>query len=198
VDEDLHALALHEAAQGAAHDVEHALGLRLDGAGDDLRRELERQLDGALLDAVGDAGALGLERGDGGVQRLHGGGELGARLLVCGGRALGAAEGDALRARLLADLVGLGARALDDGEEVRDGGDGGGGLELVENEGLGHQSIWSSSPLPRLMTISPDSSSLRMDATMRPCASSTTLRFCAGWNSISSRSISAPRSDMLP
>ena len=61
VDEHLHALALHEAAQRAAHDVEHRLRTGLHGAGDDLARELERELDGAGLDAVGELGALGVQ-----------------------------------------------------------------------------------------------------------------------------------------
>src|SRR4051812_23186480 len=199
VDEELHALAFHEAAQGAAHDVEHGLGPRFDGAGDDLARELERELDGAGLDAVGEIGPLRRQRGDRGMDSLDGRGELGDGLLAADLGPLGPAEGEALGARLLADGVGLRAGGLDDGEEVADGGRGGGGLELIEDERLGgHQSIWSSSPPPpRAMTISPDSSRRRITPTMRPCASSTTLRFWAGWNSISSRSISAPRSDMF-
>jgi hypothetical protein len=47
------------------------------------------------------------------------------------------------------------------------------------------------------MTIPPASSRRRTTATTRPCASSTTTRFCAGMYSISSASISPPRSDML-
>ena len=47
VHEDVDALALHEAAQGAADDVEDALGLRVDRAGHDLLGQLERKLDRA-------------------------------------------------------------------------------------------------------------------------------------------------------
>ena len=48
------------------------------------------------------------------------------------------------------------------------------------------------------MTIAPASSRRRTTPTMRLCASSTTRLRCGGWKSISSRSSSAPRSDMLP
>src|SRR3954464_414546 len=47
------------------------------------------------------------------------------------------------------------------------------------------------------MMIAPASSSRRTTPTMRLCASSTTRLRCGGWKSISSRSSSAPRSDML-
>src|SRR6478609_5580055 len=55
----------------------------------------------------------------------------------------------------------------------------------------------SSASPPREITSSPESSSLRTTPTILVCASSTTRRRCGGMYSISSRSISAPRCDML-
>ena len=73
----------------------------------------------------------------------------------------------------------------------------GGSSGSKSNSATAHQTSASSPPAPREMTIAPASSRRRTTPTMRPCASSTTRLRCGGWNSISSRSISAPRSDML-
>jgi hypothetical protein len=94
-DEDGHALALDEAAQGTAHDGDDALGLDGDRALERLLGDLQRELDGGGLGLLGQLVAQARELGGGGLQRERGGLDDRARV--------GGALGVALGVRLGAD-----------------------------------------------------------------------------------------------
>ncbi len=105
VDEDEHAVALDQAAQRAAHDVDHAFGLRRERPGDDALGQGQRKLDGLRLDVVGGLLAGRPQLGAGRLEDREDGGELGERLDAAGLDALLAALLPGERDRLL----GLGA-----------------------------------------------------------------------------------------
>src|SRR3954471_2669705 len=194
VDEDGHAVALDDAAQRAAHDVDDALGLGGDRAGQRLLGDAQTQLDGGGLDGGRHAVALGGQLGSGLLERGDGGRHL--RL------GLDAALEEALLVAGLARGLGLGGRVdlrrrrrgqADDQPAGRLQG------RELERPAL-HQMMSSSdspSPSPRPMVMAPASSRRRMAATMRDWASSTTDRRCGLPVSSSSCSISEPRWDML-
>jgi hypothetical protein len=117
MDADNEALAVEQPAQCAAHDVDDPLGLDLQGSGDDLLGDRQRELGGARLGALGELVAQHARRLGGLLERRHGGGELGGRRLAAQTQSFGASLLDGLRAQ----RVGLGARLLD---EVVGGGGG--------------------------------------------------------------------------
>ena len=177
-------------------DVDDELGPDVERGADDLLGERDRQLGGLPLDVLAIAAAPRRRAARDGGERRLGGGDAGAALLEprrvpgLAARCLGRGrDGLGGRAGVRDDLRGpLGrARAPD-----RDGTP-----RAREVEGLHALDHDVSSSPPREMTISPASSSLRTAATIFVCASSITRRRCGCMNSISSRSMSAPREDML-
>ena len=77
VDEDQHAVALDQAAQGAAHGLDDELGIGRDGGADGLLGDPQREVDGVGLDRGGGVGAHGLKllggagQGGGGAVELR-------------------------------------------------------------------------------------------------------------------------------
>src|SRR4051812_23427766 len=79
VDEDRHAVALRQPAQRAAHGVDDALRIDVDGRAHRLLGDAQAQDHGPALDPVGDLGAQLGDRGQRGPERLGAAGQLGLR-----------------------------------------------------------------------------------------------------------------------
>ena len=113
VHDQRHAAAIGKVAKRVASDVEHALGLDRQHAGDDLLGQAHRHLDRVLLEVGDHLLAQSLDRGGRRRDRGHGGLGVGAGGREPRGTTLGLAGGP----RLSADLLGLGA---DGGQDVGD------------------------------------------------------------------------------
>src|SRR3954470_2878839 len=184
IHEDEHAVALDQAAQSAAHGLDDELGVDRDGGAHGLLGDPQREIDRVGLHGGGGVGAQRLKLISRGGQGGGGAVELALRLRDAGGEAL-------LEGLLAHGVDGRGAAgrgALGDDD----------GLQRGQLEGtVGAHTTSSSSSAPRRMTSAPASSRRRTAATTLPWASSTTAFFCGSEFSMSSRSISAPRWDML-
>ena len=85
VDEDQHAIALDQAAQGAAHGLDDELGVGRDGGAERLLGDPQREVDGVGLDRGGGVGAQGLKLVGGGGEGRGGAVEPALRLRDAGG-----------------------------------------------------------------------------------------------------------------
>ena len=104
VHEDQHAVALDQAAQGAAHGLDDELAVGRDGSADGLLGDPQREVDGVGLDGGGGIGAHGLKLLGGAGKGGGGAVELALRLRDAGG--------EALLVGLLANRLQRGRRAV--------------------------------------------------------------------------------------
>ena len=178
VDEDRDALALDDAAQRAADGLHHALGLDGERAADTFSASCSASSTALRLEPLGDARRLGRQRAGGLLERL-------GRAAPAAAERLGAAGLVALRARGLAQRLGLGLGAREHvGGELLGAatGDGRAAPRRAPRAARSRtrrrviRRARPRRPPPREMTIAPASSRRRTTPTMRPWASSTTRR----------------------